>query len=68
MGWQWLIEDPGVETSPFSGKPGLTAPPSDPNPKPEVFFNMLFDDSMWDRLTMYTNIYASENTDNGKYI
>ena len=54
--WDHEILDSGPQTGPFHGHAETTI--LDPDGKPEVFFNALFDERMWTILSESTNTYA----------
>ena len=60
-GWDWLEVDTGSSCGPFVAKPELHLPKHKRNP--EDFFEALFDETMWSKLALETNIYARETRD-----
>ena len=54
--WNHEILDSGPQSGPFLGHTETNI--NDPNGKPEVFFNGMFDDRMWTILSEATNTYA----------
>ena len=54
--WNHDILDSGPESGPFLGHTQTNI--NDPDGKPEVFFNELFDERMWTMLSEATNTYA----------
>ena len=71
--WIWQIRDTGASFTPFTGTPGLlldppnTKPVEDPpNTKPVDFFNLLFEDQMYELIEHETNRYA-ESKMQGKF-
>lgn len=56
-GWKWLEHDTGASFGPFLRTPQLRIDPVDNSPP--AFFCELFDDFMWEQMTLETNIYAS---------
>ena len=67
FGWLWPEVDPGASYGPFTGTPQTSYHLPEATPPPEAFFNLLFDEFMWDKLTMETNIYASTKN-SGKFL
>ena len=57
-GWLWHEADPGSSCGPFMGKNTVYLPENKRNP--EDFFEALFDDTMWSKIALETNIYARE--------
>ena len=54
----WEINDSPPLNAPFSGVPGLTVDlPEDPTPLD--FFYLMFDEAMWQRIVVQTNLYAN---------
>ena len=53
----WSREDATPLVAPFTGNPGLQSDLPD-NPEAIDFFNLLFEDQMWEILTTETNRYA----------
>ena len=62
--WDYEEIDSGPSCRPFQGNSRTNI--SDPNGKPEVFFNSLFDDRMWTVLADSTNMYARSKSTRGR--
>jgi hypothetical protein len=58
----WSREDAMPLIAPFTGKPGLQKQLPE-NPEPFDFFNLLFEENMWENLVNETNRYAEGRTD-----
>ena len=62
--WDYKEIESGPSCGPFQGNSRTNI--SDPDGKPEVFFNSLFDDRMWTVLADSTNMYARSKTTRGR--
>ena len=51
--WVWQIQDTGASLTPLTGTPGLLLDPA--NTKPVDFFNLLFEDLMYELIACETN-------------
>ena len=58
-GWLWQEKDTGSSCGPFMSRASLNLDKNKRNP--EDFFEALFDESMWSKMAIETNIYAQEN-------